>query len=214
MADLTTPRAPLAPWDRPQWPSRFTAEETAIRVGHYKWLEMRIFELLGGWVAIVPEVGIKHRLGTHCYHHAFHAELWHKRLPELGEMTPERLTRPPTPEVAALFDTFGDVDLDSGHETIEKLVGLYRVVLPHLIAAYTFHLNNTSEVADAPTIRSLNLCLQDDLEEWREGEMMLQWLIEAPDQVDRAMVRQAELTRLVVAAGGILGPDSIGHRSG
>ncbi len=34
------------------------------------------------------------RLGTHCYKHAWHAELWHKRLPELREMNPDRLTQP------------------------------------------------------------------------------------------------------------------------
>ena len=55
---------------------------------------MRIFELMGGWVATMPELDVKLRLGTHCYHHAFHSELWHKRLPELREMNPERLTVP------------------------------------------------------------------------------------------------------------------------
>ena len=53
---------------------------------------MKLFEALGGWVATVPELDVKMRLGTHCYHHAWHAELWHKRLPELREMNPDRLT--------------------------------------------------------------------------------------------------------------------------
>ena len=65
-------------------------------MGNYKWTEMRLFEALGGWVATVPELDVKMRLGTHCYHHAWHAELWHKRLPELREMNPDRLTSPPT----------------------------------------------------------------------------------------------------------------------
>ena len=86
MADPSKPRAPFAPWDRREIPGKFSVEETATRVGHYKWLEMRVFELMGGWVATVPELDIKLRLGTHCYHHAFHSELWHKRLPELREM--------------------------------------------------------------------------------------------------------------------------------
>src|SRR3546814_4627208 len=67
----------------------FTVEESARRVGHYKWIEMRLFEVLGGWVATVPELDVKLRLGTHCYHHAWHAELWHKRLPELRERSEE-----------------------------------------------------------------------------------------------------------------------------
>ncbi len=67
-------------------------EESARRIGNYKWAEMKLFEALGGWVATVPELDVKMRLGTHCYKHAWHAELWHKRLPELREMNPDRLT--------------------------------------------------------------------------------------------------------------------------
>ena len=94
LADPKKPRAPFAPWDRRELPGIFTVEESARRVGNYKWIEMRLFEVLGGWVATVPELDVKLRLGTHCYHHAWHAELWHKRLPELREMNPERLTAP------------------------------------------------------------------------------------------------------------------------
>ena len=73
-------------------PGLFDVEESARRVGNYKWAEMKLFEALGGWVATVPELDVKMRLGTHCYKHAWHAELWHKRLPELREMNPDRLT--------------------------------------------------------------------------------------------------------------------------
>ena len=50
--------------------------------------------------------------------------------------------------------------------TLEKLVGVYRVLIPHKIAAYTYHLNNTSTITDAPTIRSLRLVLNDELEDF------------------------------------------------
>ena len=84
----------FAPWDRRELPGIFSVEESARRVGNYKWTEMRLFEVLGGWVATVPELDVKLVLGRHTYHHAWHAELWHKRLPELREMNPERLTQP------------------------------------------------------------------------------------------------------------------------
>jgi len=94
--------------------------------------------------------------------------------------------------------------------TIEKLVGVYRVLIPRKIAAYTFHLNATSRITDAPTMRSLKFILQDEFEDWREGEMLLQSLISTPEEVDRAANRQRELERLVLATGGITGPGSIG----
>ncbi len=208
MVDASAPRAPFAPWDRRELPGEFSVEETARRVGNYKWIEMKIFELMGGWVATVPELDLKLKLGTHCYHHAFHSELWHKRLPELREMNPERMTVPANPEMEAFVEALGEPE--ASDQTIEKMVGMYRVLLPHVIAAYTYHQNNTSTITDAPTIRSLGFCLQDDMEEWREGEMILQSLIVTPDDADRAAAHHAKLTKLMNAAGGVTGPGSVG----
>ena len=207
MADPKKPRPAFAPWDRRELPGAFTVEETARRVGHYKWIEMKLFEALGGWIATVPELDVKMRLGTHCYHHAWHADLWNKRLPELREMNTDRLTTPAEGMeafVAALTEP------EAQDQTIEKLVGVYRVLIPHKIAAYTYHLNNTSTITDAPTIRSLKLILQDEFEDWRDGEMLIQSLIETDDEVDRAAAHQAKLEKLMLAAGGIAGPGSIG----
>jgi hypothetical protein len=208
MADPSKPRPAFAPWDRRELPGAFGVEETARRVGHYKWIEMRLFEALGGWVATVPELDVKLRLGTHCYHHAWHAELWHKRLPELREMNPDRLTVPANDEVVTFMEAV--TEPDAPEHTIEKLVGVYRVLIPHKIAAYTFHLNNTSRITDAPTIRSLEFALKDEIDDWRDGEMLIQSLLERSEDVQRAADRQAELEKLVLAAGGIAGPGSIG----
>ena len=208
MADPHKARAPFAPWDRRTLPGLFDVEESARRVGNYKWAEMKLFEALGGWVATVPELDVKMRLGTHCYKHAWHAELWHKRLPELREMNPERLTQPANDGMVAFVAAMTepeDPDL-----TIEKLVGAYRVLIPHKIAAYTYHLNNTSQITDAPTIRSLRFALADELDDWRDGEMLLQSLIDTDAEVDRAAAHQARLEKLMVAAGGITGAGSIG----
>ena len=211
MADGRTPRPPFAPWDRRELPGAFDVAESARRVGHYKWVETKLFEALGGWIATVPELDVKMRFGTHCYKHAWHAELWHKRLPELREMKPDRLTQPPNDEFVAFITAMTEPE-DAGL-TIEKLVGAYRVLIPHKIAAYTYHLNNTSEITDAPTIRSLRFALADEHDDWRDGEMLLQSLIASDDEVDRAAAHQARLEKLMVAAGGIAGPGSIGFGS-
>src|SRR5438046_672510 len=121
MADPSKPRAAFAPWDRRELPGLFDVEETARRVGNYKWIEMKLFEALGGWVATVPELDVKMRLGTHCYHHAWHAELWHKRLPELREMNQDRLSVPPNDEMVAFVDAM--TEPQAPELTIEKLVG-------------------------------------------------------------------------------------------
>ena len=101
MTNTKRPREPFAPWDRRTLPGLFDVDETAERVGHYKWVETKLFEALGGWVATVPELDVKLRLGTHCYHHAWHADLFDKRLPELREMKTDRLTVPANDQLVA-----------------------------------------------------------------------------------------------------------------
>ena len=208
VADPHKPRAPFAPWDRRELPGAFDVEESARRVGNYKWAEMKLFEALGGWVATVPELDVKMRLGTHCYKHAWHAELWHKRLPELREMNTDRLTQPANDAMVRFVEAM--TEPEAPDMTIEKLVGVYRVYIPHFISAYTYHRNNTSQITDAPTIRSINFILQDEFDDWRDGEMLLQSLIETPEEVDRAAAHQARLEKLMIEAGGIAGPGSIG----
>ncbi len=207
MAEGSTARSARAPWDRNELPGRFSVEETARRVGNYKWIEMRIFELLGGWVATVPELDIKLRLGMHCYHHSFHAELWHKRLPQLREMDPARLTLPPNAELEAFVDVLADPDRTD--DTLLKLVGFYRVLVPQLVGAYTFHRNNTASITDAPTMRALDLTIADDMDEWRDGEMMIQSLLANVEDVERATAHQQRLATLMFAAGGITGAGSM-----
>jgi hypothetical protein len=212
MADPFKARPPFAPWDRRELPGLFDVEESARRIGNYKWAEMKLFEALGGWVATVPELDVKMRLGTHCYKHAWHAELWHKRLPELREMNPDRLTKPPNEALVRFVEAL--TEPEAPELTIEKLVGVYRVLIPRFVAAYTFHLNATSRITDAPTIRSLQFVLQDELDDWRDGEMLIQSLVETPDELRRAAARQANLEALMVAAGGVAGPGSLGASAG
>lgn len=210
MAQASKARAPFAPWDRREIAGAFSVEETARRAGHYKWTEMKLFEALGGWIATVPELDVKMRLGTHCYKHAWHAELWHKRLPELREMNPDRLTLPANDAMVRFIEAM--TEPEAPEQTIEKLVGVYRVLIPRFISAYTYHTNNTSEITDMPTIRTIKFILQDEFDDLRDGEMLLQSLISTPEEADRAAAHQARLEKIMVEAGGITGPGSIGFQ--
>lgn len=207
-ATATTPRRAFSPWDRRELPGLFDVDESARRIGHYRWIEMRLFEALGGWVATVPELDVKMRLGAHCYHHAWHAELFTKRLPELREMTPDKLTLPANEHIVAFVEAM--TEPEAAELTIEKLVGVYRVLIPRKIAAYTYHRNGTSTITDAPTIRILDFVLQDERADWIDGEMLLQSIITTEEQAERAAAHQARLERLMTLAGGICGPGTLG----
>src|SRR3954452_12083286 len=123
-------------------------------------------------------------------------------------MNVERMTVAANPEFEKFMDAVREPE--AAGLTIEQLTGVYRVLLPRKIAAYRYHLNGTSEITDAPTIRSLKFALQDELEDWQDGEMLIQSLIDSDAEVERATNHQARLGKLMLAAGGITGPGTIG----
>jgi hypothetical protein len=176
----------------------FSLEEMARRVGGYQWLEMQMFEILGSWVKTIPEHPVKLRLGADCYHHSWHAELWQQRLPELRELAVDRLVAPVSPQlmacVAAVREPQGQ------DQTLEKLVGAYRVLIPYKISMYTDHLRKASLVSDGPIIRTLTLALNDEMDDWREGEMLIRSLITRPDDAVRAAAHQGRLDALLASA--------------
>jgi len=193
------------PWDRPDRLVTLGVADTARRAGHYRWISTQLFETLGSWVASVPEVDVKQRLGVHAHHLGWHARLWRDRLPELAEMTPSALTAPPNDALRTVVDL-----VNASDSTIERLVGVHRVVMPRLAAAYLFHLAHTSEITDAPTVRVLRLAHADIVADWSDGEALVQSLLRTPADARLAADHQARLEAPMVEAGGICGPGSIG----
>jgi hypothetical protein len=149
--------------------------ESARLIGAYRWVESRLFEALGSWVADVgvadvraadadADADAKVMLASHSREHAWHAELWAEQLPTAGEMEPEGLTMPANPGVAALFEAMSQSSDE--HLLLGRLAGAYRVLLPRMIAAYSAHLGMASAVADGPVVRVLRLILRDEVEGW------------------------------------------------
>ena len=181
---------------------------------------MRAFEILGAWTASVPEPAVKAALATHSRQHGWHAELWHDLLPVIGEAgsgssgpvrNAERGNGPgeasfiAPPSAAHISFVEALAAPEAPELTIEKLVGVYRVLVPHAVTAYGQHLDRTSPVSDGPTIRALRLILSDQVDHWHEGEALLQAQLRSDADVERASSHQRPLERLLVTAGGIAG---------
>ena len=198
---------PFPYWDRRRLIGEWTVEESVERIVNYKWCEQQLSAALGGWVATIPELDVKAMLGPHCYQHAWHADLWRQRLPELREANEDR-AEPANDEFAhfmAELTSPDDADL-----TIEKLVGVYRVLVPHLLAVYTFHQKVTSDIVDAPTVRLLKFMLDDDHQQFVEGEMLIEDLARTPALRKRAGKWHTHLDSLLAKSGGVAGPRTLG----
>ncbi len=170
--------------------------DTARRMSHYRWMEERLFEVMGAWATAVPEPAVKRYLATQCHRHSWHASLWQERLPVLsGVAVDEPMPMPDASLITFIEALASPVGPDT---TIEKLAGACRVLLPRLVAAYQTHLVSTDQLIDGPTHRVLTLALRDEQEGWQEGELLLQSLIQTAPEAARAAVHQARLEGILV----------------
>lgn len=177
--------------------------EVGRRAGHACWLEQRLFEIVGGWVAGTAQgadPALARLLAAHAHHHAWRAELWRDRLPELAEHPPAAATRPPNDDVTAFVEGLADAD-----GSLDRLVGVYRVLLPRLASEYEAMLHATSPLTDGPTARVLQLCLADVADDGRAGAAALQSLIDSSGAAAAADARQADFEALAAAAGSFTG---------
>jgi hypothetical protein len=179
-------------------------EATARRVRHYRYAEERMMRVMAGWIALTPELPAKLLLGRHVWDCAQHADQWGKRLPELR--APAHVSEPSSPEFAGLLDAIES--REAWGETIERLTGIYRVLKPHLVAAYAAHLERANVVYEPPTRRILERCLADDRRHVAEGEVVLGGLIRVPAERARAAVWEHALRERLDGSGGVTGSQS------
>src|ERR1700752_4151981 len=125
--------------------------------------------LRGGWMALTPELPVKLLFGRHVWDCAQHADLWGRRLPELR--SPAHQGQAPSEGFAGLVDRIDR--LQARHESVERVVSVYRVLKPHLIAAYESHLAGANSVYEPPTRRILARCLAEERRHVAAGSVVL-----------------------------------------
>jgi hypothetical protein len=87
--------------------------------------------------------------------------------------------------------------------TLERLVGVYRVLLPRLVAAYGRRRAEASPVCDGPVMAVIDAVLAVEVAAGLAGEAVLQRLIRGPAEARRAAAYQSAVEASLVAAGGL-----------
>ncbi len=170
-----------------------TIEESARLAGGHRWLELRLFQVVGGWVGSTSEADSKLMFDRHSQHHAWRAQQWWDRLPVLADVDRPALVVADAPALASATDT-----LARAESTTVRLAGLYRVLLPRLYGRYRNHLALASPVSDGSTIRTLDIVAGDVAKDWREGELLLQQLLADETSIRAAADVVAELEGLLL----------------
>lgn len=137
----------------------YSVEQSARLIRNYRYAAERMTRLLGGWLALTPEVSAKLLMGRHVWDNAQHADLFGRRLPELR--APAQVSEPSGPVFVAFMEALESPE--TPELTVERLVGVYRVLKPHLLAVYEQHLGAANTVYEPPTCRILARCIEDEL---------------------------------------------------
>ena len=176
-------------------------DESARTVRHYRYVTERMMRMLGGWIALTPELSAKLLFGRHVWDNAQHADAWGRRLPELRAAA--QVSEPANPQLVAFLDAVEAAERPE--QTVERVVAIYRVLKPHLLATYKAHLASANAVYEPPTCRILAQCIADERRHLAAGETILRHLLRTPAQQERARACEARLWPLLEAAGGVTG---------
>jgi hypothetical protein len=179
----------------------FSVEDSARRIRHYRYVEERMMRALGGWIALTPELPAKVLFGRHVWDCAQHADAWGRRLPELR--APAQQSEPANARVVEFMD--GLERPEGPGQTIERVVGVYRVLKPHLVATYARHLAAANPVYEPPTRRILERCLSEERRHVAAGAVVLGLWLGDEAARRRADDREQELVALLALSHGITG---------
>ena len=205
--ESTAARPAFAPWDQRVLPRILTNEESVRRLRTFASIEARLGKALTAFADIIEEPHAKATLARHGKHHEWHSFLFHHALADADGSTP---TDAPIEDadVAAFVDAV--LEPKDASQTIEFLTGVYRVLLPRKVSAYTYYVRALGGDANDADARWLEFILKDEFDGVRDGELLLQSLLTGDDDVQRSADRKAALEVLILKAGGIAGPSTLG----
>jgi hypothetical protein len=186
----------------------FSVDASAKRIRHYRFVEERMMRTMGGWIALTPELSAKLVLGRHVWDCAQHADLWGKRLPELR--APAQRSEPSGEAFVRFMAELASPE--AFHQTAERLVGVYRVLKPCLLATYEHHLVRANPVYEPPTRRILERCIEEERRHVAAGEAILRQLLTTPDLTRRAREWERHLSARLGETAGIAG-DGVERRA-
>ena len=190
--------------DRREFGGRFNVRENSQRLANYRYLEIQLMEMLGGWSHLTPELAFKATFGGQVYDHAQSADMLGERMEQLrsGRESQE----PATDEFAKLCETIWKLE-----NSLDRLVAVYRVLEPHLVSTYVYHADATDPLTDTPTVRLLRQLAALGQSHVAWGQAVLESMTREPADRRRALELQAELESRLVECGGVTGQGIESH---
>ncbi|HZR82307.1 MAG TPA: hypothetical protein VFD92_14535 [Candidatus Binatia bacterium] len=194
------------PEDLRELHGRYDVEATARRVRNFRYTHEWIAMILGGWIATIPELPVKTGLGKIVWESAQAADALGKRLPELrAGRNAATASQPPNQGYADLIQEVARPE--SPTDTIEKIAGMFDVLMPHLVEVYEETIRATDAICDAPTIELLDGAVRHLRRHVAWGGDVLARLCDVGGDAarERRRARAAEVRARLEACGGVTG---------
>jgi hypothetical protein len=188
-------------YDRRTLEGVYSVRQSAGFIMNYRYAEERMMRMMAGWIALTPEIPVKLEMARQVYECALHADALGKRLGELRSHA--QVSRPPNEAFVTFISAIEDKE--QWEDTIERLVGIYRVLKPHLLAHYSAHVTAANPVYEPPTLRILAHLVEDEKRHIERGLILLDNLLDTTEKHRRASGWQAQLEGLLAASGGVTG---------
>jgi hypothetical protein len=209
--DERTTFAPYSAFDIPadlrQLHGRYDVEATARRVRNFRYAEEWLMLTFGGWIATIPEVPVKTGLGKIAWETAQAADALGRRLPEL-RCGRKAVAASESPNQGFASFVQAVAEPESPEQSIEKLAGVFDVLLPHLVEVYERTLRETDQICDAPTIELLDDVVRRTRRHLAWGHEVLDRLCDTDAKRERRRERGTDLRERLAACGGVTGEGS------
>ncbi len=194
----------MALYDRRTLDGVYSVRQSVIYIQNYRYAEERMMRMMAGWIALTPELAVKLEMAKQVYDDALHTDALGKRLPELRAQP--QVSKSPNDAFVTFMNAIEDKE--EWEDTIERLVGIYRVLKPHLISHYSSHVSAMNPVYEPPTLRILERLVEEEKRHVERGNVLLEELLDSGEKHRRASEWQAHLEGLLGASGGVTGFES------
>lgn len=182
--------------DRRPFGGRFSLAEKARRLSNFRYLELELLEFLAGWSQSIVHIPLRIGFGYGMFTQAVHCRDLAWALNNLKRAHFQTVA--PSNELVRLCEQIWLTE-----PPLLRLVAIYRVLKPHLISAYQYHIDATDPISDAHSIRVLQSACADHVADVVWGNAMIEKLAPSGATRQQALLYQVEIERQLADAGGV-----------
>lgn len=177
----------------------YSVEQSVDFLKRFNYVAKQTNLIFAAHLARAPEWEVKCAYSYHLWLDAEHSTAIRKRISEMRE-PPLHLDKVPDERLHAWLD-----EVIRSDDTLELLVGLYRVVKPEVVRGLRQYLAEMNPMADQPSHRILRIMLQEQEEMVAWGEQAIEGFAVSDEQKEAASKWEQHLRAYLAAAGGIFG---------